>query len=649
MSSPGSPGLDNHAEIQDPPPRKSAHFAVESDESDVEPDDISPANPMLNHTGPYRPTATLTPHVAAIRGWNQTWKIVMLTICLAGLQFTWSVEMAYGTPYLLSLGLSKSMMSLVWIAGPLSGLVMQPIVGALSDKCTSRWGRRRPFLVGGSVIVILNLATIGWTRDIVGLVVDRSDETKYKHGTIGLAITSIYILDFAINCVQASCRALLVDALPPSQQEDGTAWAGRMVGFGSVAGYFMGYADLVKFLPFFGNTQLKVLCVVAMIVLVIADAITCYAVQEIALTKPDKNSRTSPLQTLAAIGHSIWTLPAPVQRVCNVQFFAWMGWFPFLFYSTTWVAEIYSESALQDDGGDPTEDKVGQATRAGSFAFLIYSLVSLGTSLFLPMVISSSYAAVDNTPKSLDFNLFGRHYSISSSSIKLSFLTLPRAWTISHFIFCIAMLFTIFANNVAIASVLIGICGVSWSVTMWAPFSLLGEYIAHAEFQQDREADDMQESQLGRLSNTRAMASTISLAAGGAGLGMEGGMYQLVETAQSNRPSDRMELDDLDTARLSVSENPLLRPSMDSDFDLDSLDPVTQTQHQQDIASAGVLLGIHNMYIVLPQFLVTFLSSILFHFIESSSSEQDTNAIGIVLRVGAVMAGVACYFSLRIR
>jgi solute carrier family 45 protein 1/2/4 len=53
---------------------------------------------------------------------------------------------------------------------------MQPIVGALSDKCTSRWGRRRPFLVGGSVIVIINLATIGWTRDIMDLLVGHGDE-----------------------------------------------------------------------------------------------------------------------------------------------------------------------------------------------------------------------------------------------------------------------------------------------------------------------------------------------------------------------------------------------------------------------------------------------------------------------------------------
>jgi solute carrier family 45 protein 1/2/4 len=80
--------------------------------------------------------------------------------------------------------------------------------------------------------------------------------------------------------VQASCRALIVDSLPPSQQEDGTAWAGRMVGLGNVAGYFMGYADLVRVFPFFGDTQLKVLCMFATIVLLGCDFITCYTVKE---------------------------------------------------------------------------------------------------------------------------------------------------------------------------------------------------------------------------------------------------------------------------------------------------------------------------------------------------------------------------------
>lgn len=83
-----------------------------------------------------------------------------------------------------------------------------------------------------------------------------------------------------IVLVQASCRALIVDSLPPSRQEDGTAWAGRMVGLGNVAGYFMGYADLVRVFPFFGDTQLKVLCVFATIVLLGCDCITCFAVKE---------------------------------------------------------------------------------------------------------------------------------------------------------------------------------------------------------------------------------------------------------------------------------------------------------------------------------------------------------------------------------
>jgi solute carrier family 45 protein 1/2/4 len=59
----------------------------------------------------------------------------------------------------------------VWIAGPLSGLVMQPIVGVIADRSRSKWGRRRPFMVGGAVIVGLCLLVLGWTKEIVGLFV----------------------------------------------------------------------------------------------------------------------------------------------------------------------------------------------------------------------------------------------------------------------------------------------------------------------------------------------------------------------------------------------------------------------------------------------------------------------------------------------
>lgn len=53
----------------------------------------------------------------------------------------------------------------------MSGLIMQPIVGVISDNLRSKWGRRRPFMIGGSVIVALCLLVLGWTAEIVGMFV----------------------------------------------------------------------------------------------------------------------------------------------------------------------------------------------------------------------------------------------------------------------------------------------------------------------------------------------------------------------------------------------------------------------------------------------------------------------------------------------
>ncbi|ORZ03374.1 major facilitator superfamily domain-containing protein [Syncephalastrum racemosum] len=592
---------------------------------------LSDTEPMLGQTaGSYLKGTT------HIRGPNTLCRTLFLTLCLAGLQFTWAVEMAYGTPYLLSLGLTKSFMSLVWIAGPLSGLLMQPIVGALSDRCTSSFGRRRPFLVLGSIAVVICLLVIGWTREITSLLTGTQEGDTFKHLSIGIAIASIYFLDFSINCVQASCRALLVDALPPSQQEDGTAWASRMVGLGNVAGYFMGYADLVTAFPFLGNTQLKVLCVIASGILLLCDAITCYTVSEKVLTKENSEKpRESPFAAFSAIASNIWNLPRPIRRICNVQFFAWIGWFPFLFYSTTWVAEIYDQTALQNPGQD-TDDAVGQATRAGSFSFLIYSLVSLGASFLLPLIVAPSYGK-ENTNRTFRIRWRGRDAEIEPSKyLKIPFLTLPRAWCASHFLFCIMMLSTVFVSDVAGASVVIGICGVSWAMTMWAPFSLLGEYISQNEqlsleqrHNNQREQDGHEEQNV-VFSNPRAMSSSrFSLAAGGASLGTEGGFYQLVE--QPEDANNRIE--------------------MHGRQDLSTHNAVEAVNHDPSATSAGILLGIHNMYIVLPQFLVTFFSSIMFHFLEKGNTEGEAaspGAIGVVLRFGAIMAGIAGYFTTRI-
>lgn len=153
-----------------------------------------------------------------IKGSSEIARMVLLNAVSVGMTFTWGVEMtckfryAYCpwvvtladqlfspdcTPYLLSLGLTKGQTSMVWIAGPLSGLVVQPIIGVVSDEYRSKWGRRRPFIVIGSLLVAGGLLTLGFTKEIVGLFV--SDEGARKILTIVVAVFALYATDFAIN------------------------------------------------------------------------------------------------------------------------------------------------------------------------------------------------------------------------------------------------------------------------------------------------------------------------------------------------------------------------------------------------------------------------------------------------------------------
>lgn len=89
-------------------------------------------------------------------------------------------------------------MSLVWIAGPLSGVLVQPIVGMLSDSSKSRFGKRRPFMVGGTIFTILSLFLLSWSIDIVkGLFGWAVDNLLVL--TQVFAVLMVYMLDFSIG------------------------------------------------------------------------------------------------------------------------------------------------------------------------------------------------------------------------------------------------------------------------------------------------------------------------------------------------------------------------------------------------------------------------------------------------------------------
>ena len=104
-----------------------------------------------------------------------------------------------------------------------------------------------------------------------------------------IAVIAFYCLDFSLNAVQASCRALILDVPPFYQQETGNAWAGRMMHVGNVIGYFTGFLDLTALFPIFGNTQMKILCVIACIVFVLSLLITCLSTKETVYEPTDKD------------------------------------------------------------------------------------------------------------------------------------------------------------------------------------------------------------------------------------------------------------------------------------------------------------------------------------------------------------------------
>lgn len=131
------------------------------------------------------------------------WYLVLLTISIGGLQIAWSVELSNGSPYLLSLGLSKSLMALVWIAGPLTGTLVQPYVGMLSDNCRLSWGKRKPFMLGGALATMISLMILAWSKDIVGSFLSLFGADPASQGVkvsvIVFAVIWVYILDFSIN------------------------------------------------------------------------------------------------------------------------------------------------------------------------------------------------------------------------------------------------------------------------------------------------------------------------------------------------------------------------------------------------------------------------------------------------------------------
>ncbi|KAL4076685.1 major facilitator superfamily domain-containing protein [Scleroderma yunnanense] len=537
-----------------------------------------------------------------------------LTIGLLGVQVLWSVEMSYASPYLVSLGLSKSGMAAVFLAGPLSGLIVQPLIGILADNSKSRFGRRRPLILAGAVLCSCATLLLGYTKPIASIFAPSGSLTHNVY-TIWLAILAIYCIDFSINAVQALDRALLVDTLPTSEQPNGNAWAACMLAIGSVVGFYVGNINLPALFPFLGNVQLEVIAVIASVLLIGTHLWTAWSVKERILLSTHAPVKTL-RQEVAELWHTFRHLPQVIYRICIIQFFSWLAWFPVLFYTSLYIGELYKRSLPSVSAADVDVD--AEATRLGSRTLFYSALVSLVSNIVAPAFVFRSEPGADKGMVGSDG---GRWWS------RVPRIHLATLWAISHAVFVACMGATYFTTSVSGATFVMALTGFCWAITQWAPFALLAEAIlSHHSATPARTNTALEEPDL-ELDSGDAELTPIHRR-------NHAHPWQSFEEEQDLVRSRRESIEGGEGRRL-FQERWEQRASEDEGEQSNNVSGSRHGTRRRLSAQAGAILGIHNIFIVIPQFLVTGLSSLIFALLDPKKSVLHGHHPGSTLPAGA--------------
>lgn len=146
----------------------------------------------------------------------------------------------------------------------------------------------------------------------------------------------------AVQAVQVGLRTLITDGCSQDEQARANAWASRYSNLAAAVANFLAYMDFLPHAASHSRTTFKDMTLLASVVLAVTVAISCASVEE---KHPEGETFMSTGQRGVAL-RDIWGVffatPNQIRTVCLVQFFAWMGWFPFLYYTVTYVLDSSS-------------------------------------------------------------------------------------------------------------------------------------------------------------------------------------------------------------------------------------------------------------------------------------------------------------------
>lgn len=384
-----------------------------------------------------------------------------------------------------------------------------------------------------------------------------------------------------------------------------------MNSLGHIIGYAMGALDLVQiFGPRLGDTQFKQLTVIAALGMLLTSGITCWAVTERILVsvRHDPRRAQGRFKVVRQIYSTVLTLPPRIRGICNAVFWSWIGWFPFIIYSSTWVGETYFRYDVSPNARD-SNDALGDMGRIGSMALTVYSTVSFISAWILPALIQ---APEDETfthrpPASL------APFIETFNKVKPDLLT---AWIASNVLFSLAMFFTPFATSFRFATIIVAFCGIPWCVSQWAPVTFLGV-------------------EVNKISGSSDAGPTI-------------------RPTSRRRSNDTSSIEMLRLEHGAAADGSLLEAGTT---------PTSAGAHSSTGELSGIYFGILNIYVTIPQFLSTIMTGAVFALLEPGKSPElaaeahpaeqsdpsGPNAIAVCMFLGALSSLVAAWSTAKLR
>ena len=252
-----------------------------------------------------------------------------------GIQFGFALQGGFMSRIFQTLGASKDEIPGLWIAAPLTGLLIQPIIGYLSDRTWSpRWGRRRPFFLIGAILSSIALFYIP------------------NSPTLWIAAGMLWVLDASINISMEPFRALVADKLPENQRSYGFVVQTLIIGIGTyVASNLpwlvskLGFHDVAE--PGQLPMYVKVAFAIGACIFISSVLYTIFTTKEY----PPENMEEFEKERLegnmvTGILENIANMPGTMKKLGVIQFFSWFAFFTMWSMATPALTEhVYKSPA----------------------------------------------------------------------------------------------------------------------------------------------------------------------------------------------------------------------------------------------------------------------------------------------------------------